>query len=269
VTARLSKEEERQLISRAQRGDLEARNTLIEKNIGLCWEWAHRSHLPRGIEREDLVQEGVKGLIRAIELFDLSKPWRFSTYGLVWIRQAIGRFLEKNSYDLNVSNQAYERLGTIEKMVQRYLDQLGREPTNEEIAAEMQLPLADIDLLDPMRLVPLSMDQTTNRGHDDAPGSVTFVGELIPDEYQFEEEIERDIWLGQCLDELDPVLRQVLEARFGLNDTPIRTLRQLGKEMGRSGETIRLWEGQALDKLRAMLEGRYKRCDNDRTYSLA
>jgi RNA polymerase sigma factor (sigma-70 family) len=258
VVALLSKAEERSLISRAQAGDLDARNELIEKNMGLCWEGARRSHLPRGIEADDLALEGVKGLIRAIELFDLSKPWRFSTYAMCWVRQAIGRFLEKNSYELSISTHAYERLGKIDKIVQQYQEEMGREPTNEEIQAETQIPKDELLLLEPLRIVPISLDQPAGRGQDDSPCAATFIGDLIPDDYQFEDGVERDIWLPQCLNELDPVLRQVIEARFGLNDTPIRTLRQLGKEMRRSGETIRLWEGQALSRLRAMLEGKYQ-----------
>lgn len=248
----LTKVEERTLIAAAQAGDRSAWERIILANIGLCWKWAHKFRRPNWMDIEDLVQEGVKGLHSAIRKFDPSKGCRFSTYAVCWIRQAMQRATEKSRHHLNVSSHANSRLIKISRAYDKLTQDLGRQPSIEEVARETKLPIKVVSDLEPARKGTLSIDVEYEGSNCDSTRNGTTVHEYILEdpEPDFRESVERNVLLEEYLSILPENLRNVLIHRYGLYGEEVATVRQLAAQYGISHECIRLWEKKALDKIR-------------------
>src|SRR6266566_5227558 len=162
----LTKEQERELISAAQAGDNKAKNILIERNMGLCGKWAGKYQRPFWMEVDDLVQEGVFGLHRAIQKFDLNKDTRFSTYAVNWVRQAIKRHLEKNYYHKTTPSYLFGIMYKTDMIKEKWLLNYSREPTQEEMIEELGCTKAHLEYVRCARTQVISLDTVRNEDHD-------------------------------------------------------------------------------------------------------
>lgn len=250
MTELLTRDEETDLVEAARRGDDRARQTLIEKNIGLCWKVARNAPRPRWMDAEDLAYEGVLGLDHAIDRFDTQRGTKFSTYAMWWVRQAIQRKLEKTTYCLYTPTYIYDRIGRLGKARRSLHCRLQREPTLEEIAKESGYTREQILEVRPLELTTQSLEAECEED-----GNLS-LADQVADERDYAGLVEQAIWLKQCLDVLPEELREVLTLRYGLGDTPTMTLREVAKLKNVSRETIRKQEEKALSIMRAHVEGR-------------
>ncbi|MBS1704902.1 MAG: RNA polymerase sigma factor RpoD/SigA [Armatimonadetes bacterium] len=244
----LSGEEERALAVQAQSGDLEARNALIEANLRLVVSQA-KKFTGRGLGLQDLIQEGNLGLIHAVEKFDPSRGFRFSTYAIWWIRQAISRALASKVTAIRVPTYLGDRTSKISKLRAELTAALGREPTPEEVAKEMQISELEIYRLDhlPREMISLEEPQTSSGG-----GSLA---DLIPDQNsmhldQFDNSIAMSVGARRILDALDSHERSILEWRLGFQDGSTHSIKDVAKLLGLPRERVREIEHHALKKLK-------------------
>jgi RNA polymerase primary sigma factor len=242
----LSKEQEVELAQAIERGDLEAKETLINSNLRLVISNA-RKYQNLGLPLQDLIQEGMFGLIRASEKFDWRRGYKFSTYATIWIRQAIERSLGNTSRVIRLPVHIGARQRKIARADERLRNELEREPTVEELARATELEVEQVRAALDVAKVTTSLDQTVQ---DD---SETALGELIADERPApEEEVEmtlRDEAVTQALAELPEVERKVVELRFGLGDEEPVSQRETGKRLGISEDSARDVEIRALSRL--------------------
>jgi len=242
----LTREQERELAQRVERGDAGAKERMVNSNLRLVVSIARRYH-SRDLTLLDLIQEGVLGLIRAVEKFDWRRNLKFSTYATLWIQQAIQRALANQSRVIRLPVHVVERELRIARAQRRLTARLGREPTDEEIGDEARLPVTRIwETRDAPRAV-TSLDRPIG-DEDETP-----LGELLArtDEEPFAE-IEvalRDDVIDQALSELSDRDRRVLRLRYGLDGGEPRTLTSIGKELGVTRERVRQIERQALERL--------------------
>ena len=246
--ALLTAAEEIELAKRIERGDLEAKERMINSNLRLVVSQARR-YQGHGLSMEDLVQEGMLGLIRAVEKFDWRRGFKFSTYGTLWIRQAIQRGLQNHGRTIRVPVHVAQRQVKVRKLESELSTKLGREPTDEEIAAVAELPVDEVVELRELNRALTSLDQPVG---DD--GETAF-GDLLASERPSPlEEVavaDRDRTVSAVVGELPETEREVIRLRFGLaGDEPL-TLRQTGKELGISTERARQLEEQGLRRLAA------------------
>lgn len=244
----LSAEEEIALALRIEQGDEEAKQRLAEANLRLVVSIARR-YVGRGMLFLDLIQEGNMGLIKAVEKFDYRKGFKFSTYATWWIRQAITRSIADHGRTIRIPVHMVETINKLIRISRSLLQELGREPTPEEIAKEMDLSLEKVREIMKISQEPVSLETPIGEENDSR------LGEFIEDRDAPEpaDAAAFELLKEQLEDVLDTLTEReesVLRLRFGLDDGRSRTLEEVGKEFGVTRERIRQIEAKALRKLR-------------------
>lgn len=242
----LTPAEEIELAKRIEKGDLAAKDRMINSNLRLVVSNARR-YQGQGLALGDLIQEGMLGLIRAVEKFDWRKGFRFSTYATLWIRQAIQRGLENTSRTIRLPVHVAQRSRKVGRIERELTTKLGHEPSDEEIAAVADLPLAEVIEIRKAERAVVSLDKPVGEDGD------TSLGDLISMESpSVEEEVHEAITsqtLLEAIAELPEPERNVIEMRFGAGDEEPQTLSQAGKRLGVSTERARQIEERALRRL--------------------
>ncbi len=250
-TALLTADEEKELAKKIEKGDVEARNRLIQANLRLVVSIAKR-YVGRSpnLTLLDLIQEGNMGLARAVDKFDYRRGFKFSTYATWWIRQAITRALADQSRTIRIPVHMVETISKYTQVKRRLLQDLGREPLPEEIAAEM-----GIDVEKVRHIMKISQDTVPFEAPvgDEEEGST--LGDFIEDEKGITPIQSASLRLlgdqiKEIIDDLQPREQKILEMRFGLEDGVTHTLEEVGNEFGVTRERIRQIEFKALEKIR-------------------
>jgi len=244
----LTREEEVKLARRIHKGDQEARAEMVRANLRLVVKIA-RDYANYGLPLLDLISEGNIGLMKAVERFDPKKGGKLSTYAAWWIKQSIKRALANQGKTIRLPVHLVDKISKIRRVSTQMTEELGREPTDDELAEEIGLSAAKVSALKAAAVRPTSLDAPI--GEDDS----TEFGEIVGDEEAadpFEMLRDKDLRdeVGDLLDLLDDRERRIINSRFGLDGSKPKTLEEVGEKFGVTRERIRQLQNIALRKLR-------------------
>lgn len=244
----LSVSEEIELAKRIEEGDVQAKQMLAESNLRLVVSIAKR-YVGRGLSFLDLIQEGNLGLIKAVDKFDYNKGYKFSTYATWWIRQAITRSIADQSRTIRIPVHMSEVINKTYRVSRNLLQELGREPSEQEIADAMKLPIEKVREILKVSADPISLDTPIGEEDDSHLGDFIKDDSIMGPEEAASYAVLQD-QIAKLLETLTDREQRVLILRFGLQDGRTRTLEEVGKEFNVTRERIRQIEAKALRKLR-------------------
>jgi RNA polymerase primary sigma factor len=248
----LSREEEVELAKAIERGDLEAKEKLINSNLRLVVSNARR-YMRQDLNLLDLIQEGILGLIRATEKFDYRKGFKFSTYATFWIRQAIQRALESKERTIRVPNQVAQRERKVMRIERELATKLGRDPTTEEVAKEAELDPAEVEEIRDLSRVVTSLDRPVG-GEDDSASLGELVAEERPGPADEVEVSLRDRALRDAVEELPEPERRVIQLRYGINGDDPTPIREASRKLEMKQGEVRELGSKALERLARLRE---------------
>lgn len=250
----LSPQQEVELAARIKVGDREARSHMIRANLRLVVKIAH-DYNNFGLPMPDLISEGNIGLIKAVERFDPAKGGKLSTYAAWWIKQSIKRALANQSKTIRLPVHLVDKIAKVRRLAATMSEELGREPTDEELADEVGISAPKLAQLRTVSLRPASLDAPVSE--DDGKELGETVGDLeAPNPYEQLSDSNMLEELGEVLGVLDPRERRIIASRFGLDGEVPKTLEEVGKRFGVTRERIRQLQNGALEKLKRALSRR-------------